>query len=122
MGTRIQNIRKAKFIEQHGRCFYCNQPMWEDDREQFALAHGLSVTAANVLRSTAEHLVAQQDGGADTCENIVAACRYCNRTRHKTPKPKPPSDYAKKVRKQLTKAKWHGIMLVPIPANLAASR
>ena len=114
MGTRIQNIRKTKFIEQQGRCFYCNQPMWEEHVEQFALTHGLSKSAASRLRSTAEHLVAQRDGGADSVHNVVAACLFCNGTRHKTPKPKPPTDYAKKVRTQLWKGKWHGVMLIPI--------
>lgn len=113
----VQNIRKAKFIEQQGRCFYCTQPIWEKHTRQFALRHGLSESAANLLRSTAEHLVAQQDGGPDTPQNIVAACLYCNRTRHKTPKPKPPTEYAKKVRKQLWKGKWHRIVIVPISAQ-----
>ena len=114
MGTRVQNIRKAKFIQQQGQCFYCSQPMWEEHVEQFALTYGLSKRASSRLRSTAEHLVAQQDGGADTVHNIVAACRFCNGARHKTPKPKAPIDYARKVRKQLCKGKWHGVMLMPI--------
>jgi len=31
---------------------------------------------------TAEHLVARMDGGKDTRQNIVAACRRCNEMRH----------------------------------------
>jgi 5-methylcytosine-specific restriction endonuclease McrA len=31
---------------------------------------------------TAEHLVARMDGGRDTRDNIVAACRRCNAARH----------------------------------------
>lgn len=115
METRVQNIRKAKFVAQQGRCFYCCQPMWEKNGEQFAMTHGLSMAATHRLRSTAEHLIAQQDGGADTTQNIVAACHFCNRTRHRTPKPKLPIDYAKKVRDQLWKGKWHGIFIVPVP-------
>ena len=113
MGTRVQTIRKAKFIEQQGRCFYCHQPMWEENGEQFAATYGLSKLASSRLRSTAEHLVARQEGGADIVQNIVAACYYCNRIRHTTPNPKPPTAYAKKVRNRLWKGKWHGIRIVP---------
>jgi 5-methylcytosine-specific restriction endonuclease McrA len=114
MGTRVQNIRKAKFIEQQGQCYYCFQPMWEKNGEDFAVMHGLSASQVKRLRSTAEHLVAQQNGGCDTRQNIVAACTYCNRTRHKTRRPKTSTDYAQMVRKKLCKGKWHGIKLMPI--------
>ena len=114
MKARVKKIRKAKFMEQQGRCFYCLQPMWEEDGERTARIYGLSALASSRLRSTAEHLVAQQDGGADIVQNIVAACCYCNRTRHRTPNPKPPTAYAKKVRNRLWKGKWHGIRIVPV--------
>jgi len=114
MGTRIQNIRKAKFVEQQGRCAYCCQPMWEEDGAQFACLYGISLSQASLLRSTAEHLTARQECGRDNHQNIVAACSYCNGTRHRTPKPKAPLDFAQKVRKQLKRGKWHGIMILPV--------
>ncbi|WP_398496086.1 HNH endonuclease [Variovorax sp.] len=46
-----------------GRCsFYCHRPICRE--------------------VTAEHLNAQMDGGADSHENIVTACRRCNYRRH----------------------------------------
>ena len=117
MGNCVQKIRKAKFIEQQGQCYYCIQPMWEENGEHFALSHGISASAANSLRSTAEHLVARQDGGTDTHQNIVAACRYCNCTRHKTRNPTTPIDYAQKVRTRLWNGKWHGMKLTQVPGN-----
>ena len=114
MEACVKTIRKAKFVEQHGRCYYCRQPMWEKNGDQFAVAYGLTASAAHLLRSTAEHLVAQQDGGADTKQNIVAACRFCNWTRHKTSNPKAPIDYRRKVRDRLRKGKWHGFVLTPV--------
>lgn len=117
MTSSVKNIRKTKFVEQKGQCHYCCQPMWEKNRKLFAFTHGISKPASNWLRSTAEHLVARQDGGADVSQNIVAACRYCNRTRHTSPKPMPPADYAQKVRKRLWKGKWHGIMIIPVHSH-----
>ena len=114
MGNRVQNIRKAKFVMQQGRCAYCCQPMWEDDGEQFAHLHGLSLSKARLLRSTAEHLTARHDCGRDSHQNIVAACSYCNAMRHRTPKPKSPCDFVQKVRRKLIQGKWHGIMIMPI--------
>jgi len=34
-------------------------------------------------RRTAEHLEARCEGGADSTDNIVAACRFCNGRRHR---------------------------------------
>lgn len=114
MGNRLQNIRKTKFVEQRGQCAYCCQPMWECNPAQFARAHRLSLSRAKLLRSTAEHLIARQDCGRDTHGNIVAACAFCNLKRHQSRNPKPPTDYARKVRRRLQKGKWHGIRIVPI--------
>lgn len=114
MGNRVQNIRKVKFEQQRGHCAYCCQPMWECDPVPFAQKYGLSLPKAKLLRSTAEHLTARQDCGCDTPANIVAACIYCNSKRHQSRQPKPPTEYARKVRRRLQKGKWHGIKIAPI--------
>jgi len=60
------------------------------------------------LRCTAEHLCARQDGGADTRENIVAACLRCNRQRHQGWKRAPaPETYLQHVRRLLSRKVWH---------------
>lgn len=59
---RLSILRYQACRAQGGVCFYCLEPM------------GAEVTA--------EHLRARMDGGRDTRENIVAACRSCNHRRH----------------------------------------
>jgi len=73
---------------QGGLCFYCRQPM------------GRNVTA--------EHLRARSDGGPDTHENIVAACRYCNLQRHArfAPNAPDPSTYGFYVLLMLAAGLW----------------
>ena len=88
--------------------------MWEDDSARFARLHAISVSKAKLLRSTAEHLTARQEGGRDSSQNIVAACLYCNGKQHLTKQPKSSAGYTLKVRRRLTEGKWHGIKLVPI--------
>src|SRR5688500_10220810 len=52
--------------------------MCNEDLETFARTYALSPRTARSLQCTAEHLQAKCDGGADSLENIVAACRLCN--------------------------------------------
>lgn len=114
MCKRILKIRRLMFGRQHGLCFYCRQPMWEDQREDFMQAHGLSAAQADFLRSTAEHVVARQDGGHDTPANIVAACKYCNWHRHVGREALPSTKFASKVRQRLGRGRWHGIVIHPL--------
>ena len=84
------HVRKLRSIAgriQKYRCWYCEFPIWENDQAAFAKMHGLTFDQASRFKCTAEHLVARSDGGPDTPKNIVAACLFCNRTRHKTPQP-----------------------------------
>ncbi|UWQ95909.1 HNH endonuclease [Rhodobacteraceae bacterium M385] len=58
------------------------------------------------LQCTAEHLWARSDGGSNNPENIVAACRYCNTTRHKCKKPRSPESHRAHVRRRLNQGRW----------------
>ncbi|WP_218140493.1 HNH endonuclease signature motif containing protein [Sphingopyxis sp. YR583] len=85
--------------------------MWNDDPAAVAARYGITLKQAQHLKVTAEHLVARQDGGTDTPDNIVAACTYCNDRRHRRRSPLSPEDYARKVRDRLAKGKWHRMRL-----------
>lgn len=110
MGSKIQKLNRAKYHSQGGRCHYCGQPMWIEQPDEFCREFRLTVRRAAHFQSTAEHLVAQCDGGRDEASNIVAACRFCNGRRHRSKKPLSPLDYQKKVRRRLLDGKWHGFL------------
>jgi 5-methylcytosine-specific restriction endonuclease McrA len=52
-------------------------------------------------------LVARQDGGKDTAENIVAACWFCNSRRHRRTSAMAPEAFKKLVSKRKKLHKWH---------------
>jgi hypothetical protein len=81
--------------------------MWLHDPKSFARRHGLTRAEANLLQCTAEHLVARCDGGSDSPDNIVAACRHCNSRRHRRPEPLDPLTYRKHVRRRIARGCWH---------------
>ena len=83
MPSKYSKQRLAAFKKQGGRCFYCGSPMWTEDRNKFARKHNITLKYAARFQCTAEHLLARCDGGEDKTNNIVAACRICNSTRHK---------------------------------------
>lgn len=107
----LQKIRQKAFDLQSGKCYYCNQPMWNKDKLSFISQYKIKPTLANLLQCTAEHLTARQDGGKNTKVNIVAACKYCNHTRHKAKKALSPESYKQRVQKRLSKKEWHGIII-----------
>jgi len=107
MASKFARRRMFAFISQSGCCIDCGYPMWEGDREAFAITHNIKPEQAALLQSTAEHLVARQDGGGNTKENIAAACLRCNRTRHRMRPPLAPDAYQKHVQKQLMNGGWH---------------
>jgi 5-methylcytosine-specific restriction endonuclease McrA len=111
----IQRNRQQAFFAQSKLCYYCNQPMWEKDINSFISQYQIKPTSANFLQCTAEHLTARKDGGKNFKANIVAACKYCNHTRHKSKNALCPADYKKRVRKLLSRNKWHKIIINPIP-------
>ena len=80
--------------------------MWQASPDELKPL-GLRARSAAPLRCTAEHLVAQQDGGKNVAGNIAAACWLCNTRRHKRKSPPPPDAYRAFVQRRLAKGKWH---------------
>ena len=107
MLTQLVRHRKSAFIAQSHRCFYCDFPMWESDCMSFAQAHKISLSQAKLLKCTAEHLKARQDGGKDTAKNIVAACQWCNQRRHRIKQAPSPCVYRQLVQQRLSNGRWH---------------
>jgi len=104
---RLKRYRRQAFKKQKGRCFYCSMPMWLGNPEEYASNFEISVRQARRFQCTAEHLIARQDGGTDDRENIVAACYFCNSTRHKASSPLSPFEYGRKVLERLRRHTWH---------------
>jgi 5-methylcytosine-specific restriction endonuclease McrA len=105
--SRIKTHRRQAFLEQSGRCFYCSAEMWLTHPERFASRHGLSEREAWRFKCTAEHLVARCDGGPDSQANLVAACQFCNSTRHRFRcAPEPPA-YVQHVQRRVRAGRWH---------------
>ncbi|CAD1790680.1 MULTISPECIES: HNH endonuclease [Xanthomonas] len=101
---RLKSLRTNAFNAQSGRCYYCDWPMWLSSPSEL----GLRPRSARSYQCTAEHLVAQQDGGLDIPENVVAACCFCNLRRHQRPTPAPsPEVYRVQVQRRVAKGKWH---------------
>lgn len=111
---KLVKYRIAAFNAQGGRCYYCNCPIWESDPDTFAKRHNLTYSQALALQSTAEHLLARQDGGKDKQGNVVAACRTCNQGRHKRKKPFDPLDAIKIIRQRIAKGGWHSFNVNPL--------
>ncbi|MEB1547610.1 HNH endonuclease signature motif containing protein [Xanthomonas campestris pv. campestris] len=61
---------------------------------------------ARRYQCTAEHLMAQQDGGKDTRGNIAAACWTCNQRRHRRKKLLTPEAFRALVRRRVAAGKW----------------
>lgn len=107
MSPTLRKNRLKAFLAQSGRCFYCSAEMWADHSEQFISKHGLNHREAQRFRCTAEHLRPRCDGGGNSCGNIVAACWFCNVTRHRLKSAPEPIEFARHVRKRLRKGQWH---------------
>ena len=107
MPTTLSNSRLTAFMRQKGRCYYCNYPMWLGTPDAFAARFSISKSAALQFQCTAEHLLARKDGGKDSPENIVAACKYCNKTRHYAKSPSEPIKHRMRVIRRLGLGKWH---------------
>ena len=106
-----RQLRRQAFKNQNCRCFYCDFPMWEENQAQFACGNGIPARLTKHLQCTAEHLVAQQDNGRDTVENIVAACLWCNHRRHKGRQHNAPDPtaYKSRVSSLVAQGKWHPV-------------
>lgn len=103
----IKNLRRQAAREQGWRCFYCELPMWDAAPDEFIECYGLSPRLAKRFRCTAEHVEARCDGGKDVAPNIVAACLFCNATRHKAKHPLDAIKHVSVVRSRLAKGRWH---------------
>ncbi len=111
MSNNISKQRLAAFKKQSGKCYYCGCMMWLKNRKQFALEHCISELEASRFQCTGEHLLAKSDGGDISYKNIVAACLFCNSTRHKMKKPPVPAKYKSHIQTRLSKGKWHPLRL-----------
>ena len=104
--TTMGNIAKQRHqaaVRQSFHCFYCGLPMWESSPAALMHQYSLTPAEARLLQCTGEHLKPRGNGGSDQPSNIVATCRHCNGTRHKTPKVLSPEQYQKKVRARVGK-------------------
>lgn len=95
MTNQVQKSRRSAYARQGGKCYYCGCRMWLNDPP-----------GPRALRCTAEHLRARCDGGGNGASNVVAACWFCNRTRHRCKQPLDPEAYRAKVRRQMELGKW----------------
>jgi hypothetical protein len=109
--------RLIAFRNQNGACYYCSAPMWLREIGSFAAGYGISERQAHRFQCTAEHLIAKQDGGVDSGSNIVAACWFCNQTRHRRRNPLPANKYASLIARRLNSGKWHPKECHPMIAN-----
>jgi len=107
--SSIRSYRALSFKNQNGLCFYCNQPMWTKNLKEFCQLYRVTEDSAQLLKCTAEHIVARQDGGTNQRTNIVAACLFCNRTRHQEKNALSAEKYKVKVSNLMSKNKWHPI-------------
>lgn len=107
----LKSPRTHAFHSQHGRCYYCNQPMWNNNPLELISRFRISLGQALLLRCTGEHLISHSEGGASGNNNIVAACWYCNQQRHRRKNIHSPECFRKHIRKRLSEGRWHGLKL-----------
>ncbi len=104
--SNVKAARARAYFAQSGRCVYCNAPTWLTDPEKFARGHGLARNRVRLFQATAEHLVAQQDGGCGG-DNIAMACWLCNHRRHARKGQAPtPDAYHALVRRRVAQGRW----------------
>jgi len=104
---RLKRYRWQAFKKQKGRCYYFHSPMWLGSTEEFADNYGITEIQAERFQCTAEHLIARQNGGTDERENIVAACLYCNFTRHNVSEALPHNEDREHVASLVQSQEWH---------------
>lgn len=96
----IRAYRSDARAKQGGRCKYCGDRLTAKD-------------------ATADHVVPRKRGGANSRENIVAACRPCNKAKGHLSE----NQYKKRLREPETGAPW-GVILCHVSwrLNRAVSR
>jgi hypothetical protein len=102
MSTYLTRLRKRAFLSQNTLCYYCEQVMWLP-----GFNAGLGHSPSH-LQCTAEHLVPVSEGGKTSRNNIVAACLFCNQTRHRTGCVLSPQQYKELVQRYVQGEGWHG--------------
>ncbi|QQD55387.1 HNH endonuclease [Pseudomonas fluorescens BBc6R8] len=105
--TLLAKSRSYAYYRQDGRCCYCDYPMWVSSAPRYAKLYGCSIAQAELMKCTAEHLVAKQDDGNDGGSNIAAACKVCNQRRHNRKHPPSPQTYREMVQRKLRNGGWH---------------
>ncbi|WP_350036489.1 HNH endonuclease [Pseudohaliea sp.] len=85
--------------------------MWQNSAEELVSRYGITRKQARLLQCTGEHLTPHSENGSAEKTNIVAACVYCNRTRHRAKKPMDPLSYGSQVKKRLISGRWHQLRL-----------
>lgn len=108
---KLRRFRKVAMRRQKHRCHYCDAPMWTRRPELFAEQHGLRLEDTAHFQCTAEHMLARRDGGEEV-RNIVAACRYCNITRHEAEEPMAADAYRAHVQAHVVDARWLTVALL----------
>ena len=111
----IPSIRAQCLHAQHGRCVYCETPMWLRVRglydivqsaRPFMKLYDIPYTQAKPLLCTIEHLIGRKDGGVDHLDNIAVACLQCNSKRFGVNKNITPEDYKKLVHRHMKWGVW----------------
>ena len=95
------------FTHQKGFCYYCGQPMWTENPQNFASKYKLTLPQTKKFQCTGEHLKAHQDGGTSSQRNIVAACKFCNQQRHRRKVAPSPDQYKKLIQQRMSRNCWH---------------
>ncbi|TGQ72855.1 HNH endonuclease [Mesorhizobium sp. M00.F.Ca.ET.186.01.1.1] len=107
--SRLAKFRTAQADKQNWQCFYCGFPMWEGDLALPSEHRRLPIGLLDRFLCTAEHLEPKMNGGKNRPDNLVAACRFCNQTRHKMRDVLSPAAYQQHVRRRIRARKWHPI-------------
>ena len=80
--------------------------MWSSRPGVFRKRYNLQWRTVRRYQCTAEHLLARQDGGKDGANNIVAACYFCNQTRHNSKRVQTADKYLIRVRRRVASGTW----------------
>jgi hypothetical protein len=126
LNRKVLRLRARAFVRQGFRCFYCGLPMWNSHVGDFTRVYGVTLDQAKTQQCTAEHLLARGNGGQDTEDNVVAACRHCNEVRHRYMPNAPWQQFFAVVGIQMANGVWRRRSLLqrlmPKPGPLLAWR
>ena len=102
MPSSFRFYRTHSAHRQRWLCYCCNLPMGGTGSPY----SGLLSIAGEQLYSTAEHLHARKDGGANSLTNIVAAHAICNKRRHRRGAPLEPQAFRDLVQRRVSERQW----------------